>query len=102
MYKNGKNILIIDDEFLALSYMKDMVEDSIKKIPSLSDYEVFGVTTYQNFMATLQENLPNIIFLDVQMPKKNGLEIAKEIRENYKKNWLFIRKITNYNICHCF
>lgn len=85
MYKNGKNILIIDDEFLALSYMKDMVEDSIKKFPSLADYEVFGVTSYQNFMTTLQENLPNIIFLDVQMPKKNGLEIAKEIRENYKK-----------------
>lgn len=85
MYKNGKNILIIDDEFLALSYMKDMVEESIKKFPTLADYEVFGVTSYQNFMTTLQENLPNIVFLDVQMPKKNGLEIAKEIRENYKK-----------------
>ncbi len=85
MYKNGKNILIIDDEFLALSYMKDMVEDSVKKFPTLSDYEVFGVTSYQNFMTTLQENLPNIVFLDVQMPKKNGLEIAKEIRDNYKK-----------------
>ena len=85
MYKKGKNILIIDDEFLALSYIKEIIEDSIKKFPILSEYEVFGVTNYNNFMSILQENLPNIIFLDIQMPKKNGLEIAKEIRENYKQ-----------------
>lgn len=85
MYKNGKSILIIDDEVLALSYLKDMLEECIKKYPSLADYEVFATNSYSTFMSILSSNLPNIVFLDVQMPKKNGLEIAQEIRAKYQE-----------------
>ncbi len=84
MSDKKNSILIIDDEVLALSYLKDTVEDVIKEIPELSKHEIFGTSNYNDFMHILSENAPSIIFLDVQMPKKTGLEIAKEIRENYK------------------
>lgn len=79
--KNNFNILILDDEILALSYLKDTVEDVINKNPNFSIYDVYGTSNQNDFWQLLEKNLPTIIFLDIQMPRKSGLEIAKEIRE---------------------
>lgn len=83
--KNNFNILILDDEFLALSYLKDTVEDVIKKIPNFANYHVQGTSSQNEFWNLLENNLPQIIFLDIQMPKKSGLVIAQEIREASSK-----------------
>ncbi len=83
--KHKNKMLLIDDEYLALSYLKDTIEDVIYDIPVLKSFEILGTTNYNDFQKLLMEETPYIIFLDIQMPKKNGLEIAKDIRENYKK-----------------
>src|SRR5574344_2147312 len=83
--KNNNKILILDDEYLALSYLKDTIEDVISNISLLKNFIVLGTTNHNDFIKLLIEESPSIIFLDIQMPKKNGLEIAKDIRENYKK-----------------
>lgn len=83
--KNNFNILILDDEDLALSYLRDTVEDVIKNIPSFSAYNVQGTSNQNEFWTLMAEKLPQIVFLDIQMPKKSGLEIAQEIRENSAK-----------------
>lgn len=36
------------------------------------------------------ENLPDVIFLDINMPRKNGVECLAEIRQSKKLNHLFI------------
>lgn len=79
--KNNFKILILDDEILALSYLKDTIEDVSKKIPVFSNYEIKATSNQNEFWKIMEEDLPKIIFLDIQMPKKNGLEIAKEIRQ---------------------
>jgi two-component system response regulator AlgR len=83
--KHNFNILILDDEILALSYLKDTVEDVIKTIPNFSNYNVQGTCNQNEFWNLLSETLPQIVFLDIQMPKKSGLDIAKEIRESASK-----------------
>lgn len=76
-------ILILDDEHLASSYLKEVIEDTQKKIPFFSNFKIEETNTYNDFMDKLYLYNPKIIFLDIQMPGKNGLEIAKEIRANY-------------------
>jgi two-component system response regulator AlgR len=80
--KHNFNILILDDEILALSYLKDTIEDVIKEIPSFSSYTVQATSNQNEFWNLLENNLPQIVFLDIQMPKKSGLVIAKEIRDS--------------------
>ncbi|WP_291787652.1 response regulator [Cecembia sp.] len=43
-----------------------------------------GVELMEFLKRTALENLPHILFLDINMPKKNGLECLKEIRGNKK------------------
>ena len=80
---NDPVILILDDEYLASSYLKEVIEETQKKLPFFSIFKVESSNTYADFMAKLKLYNPKIIFLDIQMPGKNGLEIAKEIRDNY-------------------
>lgn len=75
------NILLLDDEILALSYLKDTIEDITKKLRYFNSYNILSTTNQNEFWTLLETNLPKIIFLDIQMPRKNGLEIAEEIRK---------------------
>lgn len=74
MYK----CVIIDDEAHAIEGLKRYIET----IPQLS-----VVKTYTDSLLALKEITADfdIIFLDVDMPKMNGIELAKEIRHKTKK-----------------
>jgi two-component system response regulator AlgR len=78
-------ILILDDEYLASSYLEETIEEVQKKLFFFSNFKIKTSNNYQDFMTKLKLFLPKIVFLDIQMPGKNGLEIAIEIRNNYQK-----------------
>lgn len=79
------NILILDDEIISVYYLKDILEDLQKNNNFLQKFQILISNKYDNFIEILKNKKPEIIFLDIQMPNKNGLEIAQEIRENYEK-----------------
>ncbi len=81
--KNHLKILILDDEILALSYLRDIIEDVTKIIPEYQNCSISSTSNQNEFWQTIEQDTPQIIFLDIQMPKKSGLDIAKEIREKY-------------------
>lgn len=83
--KNEQTILLLDDEVLALSYLKDTIDDVIKTSPNFSSFKLIGTTNQTEFWLMIQKHLPKIIFLDIQMPGKSGLEIANEIRTRGKE-----------------
>lgn len=68
-----KKILLVDDE-------KDIVEFLKYNLES----ENFQVITAYNGEAALKklEENPDLVILDVMMPKLNGFEVCKRIREN--------------------
>jgi len=82
--KNEQSILLLDDEVLALSYLKDTIDDVIKTSPNFSTFKIIGTTNQNEFWILLQKHLPKIVFLDIQMPGKSGLDIANEMRNKAK------------------
>ncbi|MFH1098179.1 MAG: response regulator [Candidatus Desantisbacteria bacterium] len=71
-------ILIIDDEPLLVMAMKIRLESV--------GYEVISAYDGQEGLTKAQEEHPDLIILDVMLPKKNGYQICQQLKfdEQYK------------------
>jgi len=69
-----RKILIIDDEPDVALYLQTLLEDHNYKTLTAQDAEA-------GRKIALQEP-PDLIFLDVMMPKKSGISLYKEFKEN--------------------
>src|SRR5688500_13357328 len=66
-------VLIVDDEPLARQRIADMLRGE-------SNVEIVGeIENGSDAIAAIREQRPDIVFLDVQMPGKTGLEVVREI-----------------------
>ncbi len=65
-------VLIVDDEPLG----RQRVEDLLRRLPA----QIVGVADNGDAaVAAIRELTPDLVFLDVQMPGKTGLEVVREI-----------------------
>ncbi len=79
------NILLADDDLDDRFFFKDALSDM-----SIAT-ELVTVNDGEQLMAYLSKNtdkLPDVLFLDLNMPRKNGNECLKEIQLNNKLNGL--------------
>ncbi|MBI5743812.1 MAG: response regulator [Elusimicrobia bacterium] len=67
-------VLMADDQTDLLMLMKEMVQDS--------GFEVFTANDGAEAMKAVFETNPDIIVLDYNMPRKNGLEVAQDLKNN--------------------
>ncbi|TSI07364.1 response regulator [Lysinibacillus sp. BW-2-10] len=85
--------LLIDDEILALNLLEILLRD-------IGDVEIVGKFT--NFDASLNTILGqqlDVIFLDIEMPGKNGIQIAEQINEiNEETKIVFVTAYEQYAI----
>jgi len=72
--KNGKKILVVDDE--------PHVIRSLSFVLSKEGYEVSSAENGEDGLAKIRQIKPNLVFLDVMMPKKNGYEVCQEIKKD--------------------
>lgn len=84
------HIVIIDDDEKASENLKEKIE-SYRQTTKCE----FSIRTYTSGKEYLKENPDtDILFLDVEMPEMNGIEIAKEVRKKSKNTAILF--CTNY------
>ncbi len=72
MTKN-KTILIVDDIELNINTLIDIFEDR---------YDILATTDPSDVFALLETEKVDLILLDILMPKMNGFQVCKKIKEN--------------------
>ncbi|HCM90372.1 MULTISPECIES: response regulator YycF [Vagococcus] len=70
-----KKILVVDDE--------KPISDIVKFNLSKEGYEVFTAFDGEEAVEMVSEVEPDLILLDLMLPKKDGLEVCREVRKNY-------------------
>lgn len=69
-------ISVVDDDFYILEFMATLLSTQ-------QNYEVF---TYENgklFIQDLENNTPDLVFLDLMMPEMNGFQVLKYINDRH-------------------
>lgn len=88
--------MIVDDELLAIELLAD-------QLSSVSNMEIVGIFTDSfNAYNHIEELKPDIVFLDVKMPKINGIELAKMFQKKIPRiKIVFVTAYSDYAI-HAF
>lgn len=71
---DGKKILVVDDDLT----LREMYEERLK----YDGFVVIGASDGEEAIQKAQSELPDVILLDVMMPKLNGIDVMKRLRED--------------------
>jgi two-component system alkaline phosphatase synthesis response regulator PhoP len=85
-----KKVLIVDDEPNILILM----EQALEKLQD--DYDVMILTSKNGTEALeiIKKEKPDLVFLDVMMPKLSGLDVCRIIKNEFKFNNIYIIMLT--------
>jgi DNA-binding response OmpR family regulator len=82
MAANAKTILVVDDDKLVLAMYKFAFEDH--------GYRVLLADDGNAALRTLESQQVDVVFLDILMPEKEGLETLLEIKQRFPEVAVFV------------
>ena len=91
--KKEISILFVEDEYQIRKNYVDTLKPFFKKVYEADN----GASAYESYL----HNKPQILIIDINIPKLNGLELIKKIRKNDKSTKIIIltaHKTTDYLI----
>ena len=71
-----KKILVVDDE--------KAIREMLKKFLIKKGYEAFDAEDGASALKIVQEKSPEIVLLDIRLPKESGVDVLKKIKEANK------------------
>jgi DNA-binding response OmpR family regulator len=83
---NGKKILVVDDE--------PNVIKSLTFVLGKEGYDVSSAVNGEEAIAKVRQSKPDLMFLDVMMPKKNGYEVCQEVKSDSSLSDIHIIMLT--------
>ncbi|MCP5063783.1 MAG: response regulator [Ignavibacteriae bacterium] len=90
---NKLNCILIDDETEAL----DRLESLLIKFDFINI--LAKINTPEEAVPKIINLKPNLVFIDVEMPRKTGFDIIKEVREqNLNPRFIFVTGYNQYAI----
>ncbi len=78
----AKKILIVDDEV----HIKMLLEQTLEELEDDYDVELFTASDGEEGLEFIRNEHPDLIFLDIMMPKMNGYEVCRIVMDDEKLN----------------
>src|SRR3989304_2365268 len=70
--EEGKVILLVDDDLT----LREMYEERLKA----EGFDIIQASNGEEAVKKARENKPNVILLDIMMPKVNGFDVLKKLK----------------------
>ncbi len=70
-----KKLVVVDDEI----HIRALLEQTLEDLEDDYDVEVFSAADGEAGLALIREVRPQLVFLDVMMPKMNGYEVCQAV-----------------------
>ena len=83
---DAPHILVVDDDRQVLRYMRNVLEKS--------GYAVTATTSGKRALAIIQERIPDLLILDLNMPEPDGFDVLKAERSKFP--YLRILAVSGY------
>jgi CheY-like chemotaxis protein len=83
---NPPRILLVDDDYQVVRYLKKALQEN--------GYSVTSTTSGKQALAMIQERLPDLLILDLNMPEPDGFDLLKAERSKFP--YLRILVISGY------
>lgn len=84
-----KKILIIDDE----PYIRALLEQTLEDFED-EDVEILTAKDGEEGLEVIEEEHPDLVFLDVMMPKKNGFDVCQTVKKEWNLDDVYIVMLT--------
>lgn len=84
-----KKILIVDDE----AHIRMLIEQTLEELED-EGVEFFAAENGEIALEIIQEEQPHLVFLDVMMPKMNGMEVCRRVKKELGLHNVFIILLT--------
>lgn len=84
-------VVLVDDEFYALEVLKI-------KLQELENIELVGTfEDSKKFLSEVDQIRPDLVLLDIEMPKMNGFEVLKKLQELQRRpKVIFVTAYSHY------
>ncbi len=69
-------VLIVDDE----QHIRLLIEQTLEDLLD-EGVELYTASDGEEALAAIEAQRPDLVFLDVMMPKRNGIEVCRAVRE---------------------
>jgi len=84
-----QKILIVDDE----AHIRMLIEQTLEDLED-EGVELLLAENGEQALELIQKEEPNLVFLDVMMPKMNGMEVCQKVKKELNLDHVFIILLT--------
>jgi len=82
-------VLIVDDE----AYIRLLIEQTLEEFED-QGVEILTTNNGEEALQIIQDERPNLVFLDLMMPKMNGYEVCQIVKQERKMDEVYVVILT--------
>lgn len=84
-----QKLLIVDDE----AHIRMLIEQTLEELED-EDVSFFSAANGEEALQIIQDENPQLVFLDVMMPKMNGMEVCRRVKKELGLTNVYIVLLT--------
>ena len=85
----NKKLLIVDDE----PHIRMLIEQTLEDLED-EGVELLVAENGEQALQIIEKEKPNLVFLDVMMPKMNGMEVCQKVKKELNLSEVYIILLT--------